>query len=154
MKNRYAVVVAFGLLALASCGGMESTSTESTGTERSGQSTKTNNDGTALSVTCHVVGCSGTNAVLACTVDSTAATDAAAITLAGYGATAQVLTTIRPQDFTRWGPRDPHATATVKVTVPVPNGTYTLTICATQEGANGRLSKSACTLPVTIACYT
>jgi hypothetical protein len=143
MKNRYAVFVAFGLLALASCGGRE---TESTDTESSAQSTNPH-DGTALSMTCAYEWCSGTNAVLACTVvKSTAATDAAAITVAVDGGTAQQVTTIQPQDFTRWGPDDPHATATVNgVTVPVPNGTHTLTICATQEGANGRLSKSACT---------
>lgn len=59
--------------------------------------------------------------------------------------------TINPRDWTHMGGRD--KSATYSDTLTLPNGTYTLTYCFTQSGAQGREPKQVCaSTSITIAC--
>jgi hypothetical protein len=125
-----------------------------------GASTGSGDDGTKLTVTVDtpVVTCNqaGTGATVTAnyTVVSTGSADSAVMT-ASIGDTVYSLPTIA-SGSSGWAFAGRTKTAEGTFSTDLTNGTYTLTICATQSGAGGRLPKSVCSLPlaVTVNCVS
>lgn len=156
-------------LALAACGGTveapgPDVNASASAVER-GSGVSTNNsgsvstssatgddDGTALSATCaagapQCTSQEGADVALTGTVSTTGSVDSVDITASVDGATAAVVGTIQPQDFTHDGR---NKTASYSVTVSLTNGTHTVQLCFVQSGAQGRTPKSTCAAPVTV----
>jgi hypothetical protein len=133
-------------------GGEDGRSTGSEGS-LSAAADEFDDNGTELTATAQVAGepvcTSETEAQvsLAGTVSTTGSVDSVIITVKLDDGDALTLDTLEPQDFTHEG-RD--KTASYAVSVAVPNGTHTLTVCFTQSGAQGREPKTTCAAPVTV----
>lgn len=150
------VMAAFGLMA---CGGPTvdpaehfTSSRAAVTTPSSGNSTGSNDNGTGLSASCTPgdVQCtsdSGGTVTLSGTVTSTGSVDSVVITASINGGEETQVGLIEPTDFSHDGRIK---TVSYSVTLTLDNGTYSVELCFTQSGAQGRKPKRVCTAPITI----
>lgn len=105
-------------------------------------------------VDCHSDG-NGADVTAAYTVVSTGSADSADV-VASIGGVNYDLPTIASGNADNgggWTFSGRTKTAEGTFTTSLPNGEYTLTICVTQSGANGRLPKQVCSAPVAVTIY-
>ncbi len=135
------------LLGVAGCGAASLDDGTLSQADRNG----TNDNGTRLGTAppAGPVACAGPNMgtiALSGTLTSTAAADTAVITVSIDVAAETQVGVITPQDFSKGG-RDKSAPYSVNLNLP--NGVHTVTLCFTQNGAQGRHPKRVCSAPIT-----